>query len=97
MSLNLLVFGVPLPTLHPDTLAYKVSIDAVGGTISNNDLLEIDKFVKFIYNNNLRDLFRAFYPYAGNDWLAARQALWVPVGGFRELLTVGTGTFVSSD
>lgn len=82
--------------LHADTIAYANSITAVGGTISNSDLNAVDTFVKTIYENNLQNLFRAFYPYAGSDWMSARQALWVPIGVSRQLGLVGT-SFDSSD
>lgn len=82
--------------LLPDTLDFQSRILANGGTISDLDLLAIDSFVKAIYSSGLRSKFRAFYPYAGNDWIAAREALWAPQGSPSQLQLIGNN-FVASD
>ena len=76
-------------TLHPDTISYQNNIITTGGNISNSDLMAIDEFTKTIYANNLRSLFKAFYPYAGENLLTAREGLWIPSGVNTQLGLVG--------
>lgn len=80
----------PASSLHADVIAYRNNVIAKGGAISNADLSALDTWTKAIHDNGLRSLFLAFYPYAGNDWIAAREALWVPNGVPTQLALVGT-------
>jgi hypothetical protein len=90
----------PIPTtslnLHSDVIAYRDRIIAKGSTISNSDLSALDTWARTIIDANLKSLFLAFYPYAGNDWISAREALWVPNGAPTQLALVGTN-FTSSN
>lgn len=79
--------------LHPDVINYRDRITAKGAAISNADLLAVDTWTKTIYYSGLRNLFLAFYPYAGNDWIAAREALWVPSGAPTQLALIGLTPF----
>lgn len=82
--------------LHPDVVNYRDRITAKGASISNADLLALDTWTKTIYYSGFRSLFLAFYPYAGEDWIAAREALWVPTGVPTQLALIGLAPFSSA-
>lgn len=92
MSFGTILFGLPLSliNLHPDTLAYNKRITSKGLSISKEHIVAIDSFVKTIYSNGLRNKFVGFYPFAGESFSSALEALWYPSGLPSNLGVIGT-------
>ena len=77
-ALSQIVLSSPslLSLLHPDVVDFAARIRNKGASISYNDLLIVDRFVKDIYANNLRAFILECYPFVGDSIAAARTKLW---------------------